>query len=365
MAAIQARLDGRQRQLALAIAKKNPVDRIRDIVVTFKEEYVDHECSLKERKAAGDPLIRAEVQAWSLVRAEYVEAINHAVSYLDDHYPEDSDLRLTEVEAMKFKFGEPRRSPGGSRSGYEKGRPATDAVPVRIGQNKLVEVTAEQPTVVTTSLTELGQSMVGPSVVTNTEIDQSQTRIQPSSTKDPQVSNTGVGQEPPNGSSGESTAYSVPSQHTATPMRDQGVLRSPKDPWKAANIFGTSGSGRSSRTTEWVLTACPTEVKDLSKYLRNQANSLERASVAVKEQPTAKTVRRLRNAAEAARAILDKAEGVFKANLPDDFLIEPMDELNVAIEEAETILMPYIEADGSVIATELDPHRKGQGKLGP
>ncbi len=156
----------------------------------------------------------------------------------------------------------------------------------------------------------------------------------------------------PRASGRKSSAVSVPSQHTETPPpegRSGKASTRPEDPWKDTRIFGTSMSGVSSKTVEWTLQEFPDGEANIIEYLENRADKLEELTNRVRQKPTDRAVRRLRDATEAARAILGRADKIRRQNRPGYRLVDPMAELLATIEEAETVLMPYITAKGAVI----------------
>ncbi len=354
---IRTRLDRRQEQLALLISRRDQSNRIRDVLIDFKTDFMDYESDLQGRKEAGDPQVRAEVQTWSTFRNRYVRAINDAASYLDKDLPEGSGLRVSHVTARSFKFGEPRRSRSGSR-GAKKGRSVTDAAPAGSELGALDNYPAVQQSAVTTSLDVLGQSEAPLAVVAQlgqTDADEGSV-AKTSFEEDPRQ--PGGADDPEDepferrSSSRKSSAVSVPSQHTATPPPVEKMKRVPtgtEEPWRDTRIFGTSMSGVSSKTVEWTLQEFPDGEANIIAYLEDRADKLEELTNRLRQKPTDRAVRRLRDATEAARAILGKADKIRRQNRPGYRLVDPMAELLAAIEDAETVLMPYITAKGGVI----------------
>jgi hypothetical protein len=382
VAAIKSRMEGYQRQLTWLISVKAKAEKIRDALVEFKNDFEKHEQGLQDRKEVGDPQVRGEVQSWTLVRGGYLYTINKAAEYLDECFPEGLELRVATVKARSFKFGEPRQSRSGSRRDPPETATAEtpEVVLIELDQpivqtavrqsavtTRLVELdqpimqTAVQQSAVTTSLARLGQhttSSVGEVGIEELEaVVQSDGRERGPAESGPGETNENFNEpEVSEEGSTRASAISVPSQYSKTPLprsKERPKTDRGQEPWKSTRIFGTSISGVSSKTVEWVLDACPREAKSLVAYLEKKADELDEASNRVRARPIARAVRRLRNATEAARAIMDRADEARRANLPDDILVAPMDELNVAIEEAETVLMPYIQADGHLIDSEI------------
>jgi hypothetical protein len=357
---IRTRLDRRQEQLALLISRRDQSNRIRDVLIDFRTDFMDYESDLQGRKEAGDPQVRAEVQTWSTFRNRYVRAINDAASYLDECLPEGSGLRVSHVTARSFKFGEPRRSRSGSR-GAKKDRSATDAAPAGSELGALDIYPAVQQSAVTTSLDVLGQSEAPLAVVAQLgQTDADEGSVAKMSEEDPLLlaaetaEADGPEDEPSEqrSSSRKSSAASVPSQHTATPPPVEKMKRAPtgtEEPWRDTRIFGTSMSGVSSKTVEWTLQEFPDGEANIIAYLEDRADKLEELTNRLRQKPTDRAVRRLRDATEAARAILGKADKIRRQNRPGYRLVDPMAELLAAIEDAETVLMPYITAKGGVI----------------
>jgi hypothetical protein len=334
-----ARLDGHLRQLRhLLQANANP-NRIRDVVVDFSNDIAAYENGLLERQRQMDPQVRAEVQEWSLYRDPYIDGLNEGVDYLELQYPEGSSLRVPRAVATAFKFGEPRRSRSQKKA------------PERAASESGAVLITEQADTVTTSLDVLGQDEVLAEQVQDADPNED-----PATTDLVDLRSEGSGAARPATESwtepfpsSKGTAVTEPLPKSAAKVSNPQPGEGPgATAWNPSRIFGTTMTSATSKTVERVLKGCPQDVDGMVVHLGRRARRMETDTAAVRTEPTRLAIRNLRDSIEAARGVVQKAEEMCDLAY-DDKLVDAIGPVENMIQEAEGVIINYIDVNGNPI----------------